>query len=90
MKTFNLNEIADEIIERFIEDRAEFDIEKEEAIEILKNAVLTENIDLNNDTTSYNLEELMLDEYEDEYNKLQKIIKEKVYQIEKFEEDFER
>lgn len=82
MKTFNLNEIANEIIERFIEDRAEFDIEKEEAIEILKDAVLIENMDLNNDTTSYDLEELFYDnDYYDEYDKLQKIIKEKVYQM---------
>lgn len=90
MKKFNLNKMANEIIERYIEDREEFDIEKEEAIKMLKKAVLEENMDLNNDTTSYDLEELMLDEYENEYNKLQKIIHSKVTNIDLNEERRDR
>lgn len=72
-----LNTIANEIIERYIEDRAEYDIEREQAIEMLKNAVINENIDLNNDTTSYDLEDIS----EEEYETLQKIIKEKVQNL---------
>lgn len=80
MKKFNLNQIANEIIERAIEDGLEYyddcfdDNSRNEVIQNLKKSILEDNIDLNNDTTSYDLEELLNDEYEDEYNELQKII----------------
>lgn len=82
MKKFNLNHVANMLIKTFLDDRKEYDIETEEAKIRLKKAVLEDNIDLNNETTSYDLEELMLEKYEDDYIELQKIIKEKVENME--------
>lgn len=75
---FNLEHIANMLIKTYLDDRREYDIETKEAKIRLKKAVLEDNIELNNETTSYDLEELMLEKYEKEYKEIQKIIKEKV------------